>query len=120
MVGKVLERDLERHFSKECKRLGLTTIKLHLKFSVGWPDRLVVLDHGVLWVELKVLTGKVSPSQQKIHQLLKTKKHAIFVLRTKESITDVLESASLSEKSRRVPGDEWVWPVVVGPRSRKD
>lgn len=98
MVKKVLERDLERHFSKEAKRLKLQTVKLHLRFSTGWPDRIVILLDKVLWIELKTLTGVVSERQKIIHEILKSYNHTVLILRTKEEITNALESASLSAK----------------------
>jgi hypothetical protein len=97
MVKPVLERDLERHFSKECKRLKLTSIKLHLRFSTGYPDRLVVLPFNkVLWIELKTLTGKLSARQEQVHFQLRLHHHCVLVLRTKEEITNALETASIS------------------------
>ena len=42
MVARViLERDLERYFTAQCKKYGLLTLKLHVRFSRGWPDRIV-------------------------------------------------------------------------------
>lgn len=94
---KILERDLERHFSKECKRLGIESLKIIPRFSVGWPDRLVILNKSeVLWVELKTLTGVLSAKQIKVHNTLRNHGHIVYVLRTKEDITNVLESASIS------------------------
>jgi hypothetical protein len=96
MVDKILERDLERYFAKECKRLSLTTLKLALRFSTGWPDRLVLLMTGkILWVELKTLTGVVSPRQSLIHQTLNDHGHNVLILRTKKEITNALESARI-------------------------
>ena len=100
MVEKVLERDLERHFSKECKRLKITSIKLHLKFSTGFPDRLVILPFNkVLWVELKTLTGRLSARQEQIHMQLRLHHHCVLVLRTKEEITNALEATRIPDKS---------------------
>lgn len=98
---KILERELERHFSKECKRLGIESLKIIPRFSVGWPDRLVILkNQKVIWIELKTLTGIVSPKQQKIHNTLKLLGHDVRVLRTKEEITYALAAASISTKCR--------------------
>jgi hypothetical protein len=97
VVRPVLERDLERHFGKECKRLKLASIKLHLRYSTGYPDRLVILPFNkVLWIELKTLTGKLSDRQEHVHFLLRLNHHCVLVLRTKEEITNALESASIS------------------------
>ena len=98
VVKKVLERDLERHFSKEAKRLKLNAVKLHLRFSTGWPDRVVILLGKVLWVELKTITGIVSERQKLIHEMLRSLNHTVLILRTKEEITNALESASVSAK----------------------
>ena len=98
---KILERELERHFSKECKRLGLESLKIIPRFSVGWPDRLVILEESlVLWVELKTITGIISPKQHKIHNMLRSHGHNVLVLRTKEEITNALATASISTKCR--------------------
>ena len=44
---KVLERELERHFSAECRRLNIVSLKLMLKFATGWPDRVIPLRNQV-------------------------------------------------------------------------
>ena len=65
MVTKIiLERDLEKYFTAQCKKYKLLSLKLHVKFARGWPDRIVPLENGeVLWVELKRPGGKVSALQ---------------------------------------------------------
>ena len=91
MVTALLERDLEAYFSKQCKKLGLPTLKLHVRFARGWPDRIVVLPCGnTLWVELKRPGGKVSPLQAKNHELLATFGHVVHVIDSKEGIDHVL------------------------------
>jgi hypothetical protein len=97
--GKILERDLERHFSKECKRLCLHSLKIIPRFSVGWPDRLVILDDTrVLWVELKTPTGVLSEKQKAVHKMLASYGHNVLVLRTKEEITYALAATYISNK----------------------
>lgn len=92
MVTKViLERDLERYFTAQCKKLGLLTLKLHVRFARGWPDRIVALPNGkVLWVELKRPGAKTSPLQDKIHHELRKLHHNVFVVDSKEGIDYVL------------------------------
>jgi hypothetical protein len=72
MVTRViLERDLEAYFTKQCKKYGIMSLKLNVRFSRGWPDRIVPLENGeVLWVELKRPGGVVSPMQEKVHEQL--------------------------------------------------
>jgi hypothetical protein len=87
----LLERDLEAYFSRQCKKLKLLTLKLHVRFARGWPDRIVVLSGGnTLWVELKRPGGKVSPLQAKMHKELQSLGHNVHVLDSKEGIDRVL------------------------------
>ena len=118
---KVLERELERHFSAECRRLNIVSLKLMLKFATGWPDRVIPLrNQKVLWVELKTLTGVLSPRQETIHVILKNLGHTVLVLRTKQEITDALETASVSIKRRKIPANKRIIATVARSRSRKD
>lgn len=88
---KILERDLEAHFSKECKRLKIPTLKLNVRFSRGWPDRLVLKHYKTGLVELKTETGRLSDLQERVHMQLKSVGFTVHVLRTKQDITKYLE-----------------------------
>ena len=92
MVTKILlERDLERYFTQQCKKLGLLTLKLHVRFSRGWPDRIVPLNNGqVLWIELKRPSGKTSALQDQVHEKLRNLNHDVYVIDSKEGIDRVL------------------------------
>jgi len=90
----ILERDLEAYFAKKCRVLGLKTLKLHVRFSRGWPDRLVLLKDGkILWVELKRPGGKVSELQAKLHKEMLEWGHKVHVIDSKEGIDNVLGTA---------------------------
>lgn len=95
MVTKViLERHLEQYFTAQCKKRKLKTLKLHIRFSRGWPDRLVLARDGkVIWVELKRPGGKVSPLQDKTHKEMAEWGHHVHVIDSKEGIDDVLGTA---------------------------
>lgn len=95
MVARViLERDLERYFTAQCKKYGLLTLKLHVRFARGWPDRIVAIENGeVLWVELKRPGGKLSALQAKLHSDLDNLGHKVYVLDSKEGIDRVLGTA---------------------------
>ena len=92
MVTRViLERDLEKYFTAQCKKYKLLSLKLHVKFARGWPDRIVPLENGeVLWVELKRPGGKVSALQAKVHNDLNKLGHKVYVIDSKEGIDRVL------------------------------
>jgi len=95
MVTKViLERDLEKYFTAQCKKNKLLSLKLHVKFARGWPDRIVPLKGGgVLWVELKRPGGKLSALQEKVHKDLFNLGHDVYVIDSKECIDHVLGTA---------------------------
>ena len=94
VVKLVLERDLERYFAAQCKKRGLMTLKLNVRYARGWPDRIVVLEDGhVLWVELKRPGGKLSPLQAKVHIDLHRWGHEVYVVDSKEGIDNVLGTA---------------------------
>ena len=91
MVTVILERHLEQYFSAACKKRKLLTLKLHIRFARGWPDRIVALPEGkVLWVELKRPGGKTTPLQDKVHKELKDRGHMVHVIDSKEGINSVL------------------------------
>lgn len=94
MVSMLLERHLEQYFSTQCKKRGLLSLKLHMRFNRGWPDRLVILpDNRILWVELKRPGGTTSPLQDKLHKDLQTRGHVVHVIDSKEGIDHVLATA---------------------------
>jgi len=95
MVTRViLERDLEGYFARQCKKKGLMTLKLNVRFSRGWPDRIVVLKDGkVMWVELKRPGAKLLPLQVKVHFELNKWNQEVYVIDSKEGIDNVLATA---------------------------
>ena len=92
MVTKVLlERHLETYFSAACKKRGLLTLKLSVRYARGWPDRIVPLKvGGVLWVELKRPGGKTSPLQDKVHRDLEKIGHHVHIIDYNEGIDNFL------------------------------
>jgi len=95
MVTRViLERDLERYFSAQCKKHKLMTLKLNVRYARGWPDRIVALENGeVLWVELKRPGGTLSALQEKVLDDLAKLGHKVHVTYSKEDIDRVLGTA---------------------------
>jgi hypothetical protein len=94
MVSVLLERHLEQYFSAQCKKRNLLSLKLHVRFNRGWPDRLVILpDRRVLWVELKRPGGTTSALQDKLHKDLRMRGHLVHVIDSKEGIDHVLGTA---------------------------
>lgn len=87
----ILEKHLEAHFAKECKRLKILSLKLSVRYSTGWPDRLVASRRGLSLAELKTPTGVLSPKQKFVFAALKLFSIQVAVLRTKIEITEYLE-----------------------------
>lgn len=91
MVNALLERDLERYFSMQCKKRGLMTLKLHVRFSRGWPDRVVLFPNGkLIWVELKRPGGKPTPLQIKTIDQMQQYGQMVHIIDSKEGIDSVL------------------------------
>lgn len=91
MVSELLERDLERYFSTQCKKRGLMTLKLHVRFSRGWPDRVVLFPNGkLIWVELKRSGGKPTPLQIKTIGQMQQYGQTVHIVDSKEGIDSVL------------------------------
>jgi hypothetical protein len=95
MVTKVLlERHLETYFSAACKKRGLLTLKLNVRYARGWPDRIVPLKGGGgVWVVLKRPGGKTSALQDKVHKDLEKFGHHVHIIDSKEGIDNVLGTA---------------------------
>jgi hypothetical protein len=94
VVSTILERHLEQYFATRCKKLNLLTLKLNVRYSRGWPDRIVALPNGkTLWVELKRPGGKTTPLQDRLHKELCMRGHLVHIIDSKKGIDDVLGTA---------------------------
>jgi len=63
----VLERTIENYLRDKCKAMGFMCIKLNPSGLVGIPDRMVIGNGRVVFVELKRPGGKPRPSQLAVH-----------------------------------------------------
>jgi hypothetical protein len=90
-MRKVLEKDIETKLYNGCKRLGLTALKLNLMGRRSWPDRMIILPHGMVdFIELKA-PGKVpTPKQKAVHEQLKDLNHRILVIDTIKGVDKYL------------------------------
>jgi len=68
--GKTKELDLERFFAREVKKAGMRTEKWRAYDRRGVPDRVVFSNKGIILVELKTETGRVSKAQELLHRQL--------------------------------------------------
>lgn len=63
----MLEKKVEERLRKEIKKMGGVAYKFVSPGNAGVPDRIILLPGGrIYFVELKRLTGTVSPLQKKM------------------------------------------------------
>ena len=94
-VGKQknqLESEVERYLREQVEKLGGKCIKFIPDFSRGFPDRIVILPHGMLvWVETKrPVGGHIDPAQNVQHVLLRRLGQRVDVVWTKEEVDNLL------------------------------
>ena len=71
-AAAMTEAELEEQVRDACKKLGV--IRIHIYHARGTtpgvPDDILIGPRGVLWRELKTMTGKVSPAQRAMGEAL--------------------------------------------------
>lgn len=82
----MLEKDLEKYLVKKVKGLGGLTYKFISPCNIGVPDRIIIIDKRVIFVEVKRENGKLSKAQ--ITQIGKIidKGVDVFVVKDKEEV----------------------------------
>jgi len=93
----VLESAIERKVVHDAaKKWGVYSIKLNGPGSRGWPDRLYILPGGrVRFHEYKSPTGRLSPIQKHIHEVMATKGHYVQVFSDANRALEDLEAELL-------------------------
>lgn len=86
MMYRELERDAERLLVRGVKKLGGLCYKFTSPGNSGVPDRIVVLNGSVFFVELKKPGGKLTPLQVRQHTLLRQAGATVFTLRGVEEV----------------------------------
>lgn len=89
------EKALERELAQRMKSVGGMTIKLHGATMAGLPDRVLLLDGKVCFVEVKTTGKKPTPRQVAMHTRLMKLGFRVFV---------VDDPTSLSEATAYVAG----------------
>ena len=73
----IRERKIEKYLHDEVVKLGGTTRKWVSPGHSGVPDRLIFLKGNIFLVEVKTLSGELSPSQ--VQEIARLTKHDIHV-----------------------------------------
>lgn len=83
----MLERQIESHLVKKVKEIGGVAYKFVSPANRGVADRIVCLpDGGVVFVELKTATGKLSPLQEQFAKQMAELRQNYIVLKSREEV----------------------------------
>jgi hypothetical protein len=82
----VLEKEIERHLVGKCKTAGALCLKFTSPGLAGVPDRIVIHEGRVYFVELKSPTGKQSLLQRGVERLLQSHGASCHVLGSKAAV----------------------------------
>ena len=67
------ESRIESWLRDQVKRLGGLCLKFVSPGNVGVPDRIIILDCKVIFVELKTDTDRLSPKQVAMHKMMRAR-----------------------------------------------
>lgn len=93
----VSEKALENYLARRTRELGGWALKLYPWSIVGLPDRLVLYQGRVRFVELKVPRGQVSKVQRHVHRRLERHGFPVAVVRTTEQVETILRKLTNEE-----------------------
>lgn len=85
----MLEKQVEQRLNKLVKQNGGMSLKFISTIS-GVPDRIVLLNSKVLFVELKTTTGKLSKRQELVFDEFGEQGFPVHILRTYDDIEDFI------------------------------
>ena len=85
-----LERDLEEYFAKRMKAAGILTYKFTSPGQAGVPDRILITDGRVLFVELKAPGKKPRPLQTETVRRMRKRGAYCYCISTREQVDRLL------------------------------
>ncbi len=86
------EKDIEQFLIEECHAAGILCYKFTSPNQRGVPDRLLIHDSGVYFVELKTLTGRLSKLQERTIERFRQEGVDVHVIATKPAVLDLVQS----------------------------
>jgi hypothetical protein len=89
----MLEKQVEKYLVKRVKEAGGLTYKWISTVS-GVPDRIVLLNNRVYFVELKTETGVLSPRQILVFDEIGEAGFPVYILRNQEDIAGFIREAT--------------------------
>jgi hypothetical protein len=97
----VLEKEIEKHLVNLVKKSGGLSYKW-ISTVTGVPDRIVLINNQVLFVELKTATGKLSPRQELVFDDIGEQGFPVHILHSKEDVEDFINAALKSKNPKTV------------------
>lgn len=94
------ESRIEQSFARWCSQRNIPCLKVQAIGVRGFPDRLVLLQGMVVFIEFKTPTGVLSEHQIRCHARLKSLGLEIHVCRSKQEAIDAIERTSRLPKPR--------------------
>lgn len=76
----MLEREIEKKFDEKIKLKNGLSYKWVAPGNSGVPDRIVIINGKVIFVELKTINGRMSKLQERQHKKIRNIYPDIFVL----------------------------------------
>lgn len=80
------EKQVEQYLRKEVSKRGALCLKMNPLANRGIPDRLVIMDGRMCFVELKKEKGVLSEAQKSFIKRLELKGHVVSVLYSKKDV----------------------------------
>lgn len=98
----MLEKDIEKKFTRDLKRLGCLVYKFESPSSAGVPDRLCITESGrVVFVELKRPQGRLSERQKVVIEDLKKHNAEVYVLYSIEEVEKFIKKVEEDERRKK-------------------
>jgi hypothetical protein len=90
-----MEKHIESHLVKKVKEIGGVAYKFVSPANRGVADRVVVLPGGgVIFVEVKSATGRLSPLQEQFAKDMQRLGQNYIVLNSREAVNAFIETVS--------------------------
>ena len=91
-MSLVLEKDIEKYLTTQVKKFSGLCYKWQSTIT-GGPDRIVILNQKILFVELKAENGKLSPRQVVVFDELGEAGFPVHIIRSKEDVDDFISNS---------------------------
>lgn len=95
----MLEKSLEAQLRIKAKNAGALALKFVSPGKAGVPDRIILVPGGkIFFVEMKRPGGKLRPLQQKVITDIRKLGFDVFVIDSKDGITDFIKTLKETAK----------------------